>query len=321
MLEHLKKYWFLLLVVIVLVVGTLVFSKQQFDSTFKGKKVNGKDIVFSIKGADTTADDYYEELVPNLAGVELYRLFERYVLTDIETTQEIKDQSATYAKNQIANISSQGQAKLDELEASILASGYSKGLKDLPTLYENQAKLTILEREYIKAHRSETADKFMEENQSRTVSHILIKMEDPKNPTEAETKKWEDAKADLAKGDDFATVALKFTDDTGSATQKGSLGYIDKTSQLEDAFLKVALAGEEGSVSEWFDGKNGKHIVKVDSTSFDTLIEMDQFVDAVASAYSVVQKQSVYAASKDLEVTFDNEEAEKILKEFIEGDN
>lgn len=319
MLEHLKKYWFLLLVVIILVVGTVIFSKQQIDSSFKGKKVNGNSIVFSIAGENVTADEYYEELLPDLAGVEMYRLFERYVLSEIETSDEIKEQSATYAKNQIANTSSRGASALDELEAAIIASGYSRGLKDLATLYENQAKLIELERTYIKENKAATADLYTEENDSRIVSHILIKMADPKNPTESEQKKLDDVKAALKNGDAFGDVALKFSDDTATATRKGLLGYIDNKSQLEQAFKDAALPLAEGETSEWFDGKNGKHIVLVDSTSFDTLIENDDFVSSVAKAYEVIQKQSVYNASLALEVTFSNDETEKILKDFIEG--
>lgn len=321
MLEHLKKYWFLLIVVIVLVVGTVVFSKQQIDSSFKGKKVNGKDIVFALDGKNINADEYYEELFPDLAGVELYRLFERYVLSEVETSDEIKEQSATYAKNQIANTSNQGVVALDQLEQAILASGYSRGLKDLPTLYENQAKLVVLERDYIKSNRKDTADHFIKDNNPRIVSHILIKMADPAKPTDAEKKKWDDAKAALEKGDAFGDVALKFSDDTGSATQKGSIGFMDKNSQLEAPFLAQALKLKEGETSEWFDGKNGKHIVLVDSTSFDKLIDNDDFVNAIAKSYPKVQTQSVYDVSKDFDVTFEDKDAEKLIKEFIEGGN
>lgn len=319
MLEHLKKYGFLLLIVILLVVGTVVFSKQQIDSNFKGKKVNGKDIVFAINGVNFTADEYYEELLPDLAGVELYRLFERFVLSEIETSDEIKEQSATYASNQIANTSSQGTAALEQLEKAILASGYKNGLKDLPTLYENQAKLIVLERDYIKANREATADLYIKDNNPRVVSHILIKMADVENPTEAETKKWEEAKAALANGDDFGEVAVKFSDDEGTATKKGSLGYVDKNSQIEQVFLENAAKVSKGNTSEWFNGKNGKHIILVEEDSFDGLIETDEFVSSISQVYPVVQKQSVYDASANLEVTFENEEAEKALKDFIEG--
>ena len=319
MLEHLKKYWFLLLIVIILVVGTVMFSKQQIDSTFRGKKVNGKDIVFAVKDENVDADSYYKDLLPRHGGVELYRLFERYVLSEIETSEEIRKQSAEYAKNTIANTSQEGTAKLDELEASIAASGYTNGLKDLPTLFENQAKLIELEREYIKENKADIAEPFIEEMKPRIVSHILIKMEDPSNPTEAEQKKLDDATAALANGDNFGDVALKFSDDTGSATQKGSIGYMDVSTQLVQPFIQAAIALDAGETSEWFNSEYGRHIVLVEKTSFEDLIETDEFVNAISQSIPSVQKLSVFNASKALEVKFTDPELEKLLNDFIEG--
>ena len=319
MLEHLKKYWFLLLIVIILVVGTVMFSKQQIDSTFRGKKVNGKDIVFAVKDENVDADSYYKDLLPRHGGVELYRLFERYVLSEIETSEEIRKQSAEYAKNTIANTSQEGTAKLAELEASIAASGYTNGLKDLPTLFENQAKLIELEREYIKENKADIAEPFIEEMKPRIVSHILIKMEDPSNPTEAEQKKLDDATAALANGDNFGDVALKFSDDTGSATQKGSIGYMDVSTQLVQPFIQAAIALDAGETSEWFNSEYGRHIVLVEKTSFEDLIETDEFVNAISQSIPSVQKLSVFNASKALEVKFTDPELEKLLNDFIEG--
>lgn len=321
MLEHLKKYWFLILIVIILVVGTITFSKQQIDSTFKGKKVNGKDIVFALDKEYVNADEYYEGLLPTDGGKELYRLFERYVLTEMETSDEIKKQSAEYAKNQVDNTSAQGSKALGELKDAIAASGYTNGLKDLKTLYENQAKLVLIEREYIKNNKAETAEPYMEDAKPRIVSHILIKMADAENPTEAESKKLADAQAALEKGDAFGDVALKFSDDTNSATQKGSLGYIDSASNLEAVFIKAASEVDAGETTEWFNGKNGKHIVLVEKTSFEDLIEEDNFVTSVANKYQEVQKESVLLASKDFEITFNDEETEKLLNDFIKGGN
>ncbi len=319
MLENLKKYWFLLLIVIMLVVGTVVFSKQQIDSSFKGKKVNGKDIVFEVNGENINADDYYAELLPTQAGIETYKLFERYVLSELETSDEIKKQSKEYASNQVANTSAKGTAAIKELEAAIIASGYTKGIDDLATLYENQAKLIELERQYITDNQKDVADSFIETNKPRVVSHILIRMEDPTKPTDAEQKKLDDAKKALADGDDFGDVAMKYSDDTGTASVKGSVGYMDKNSKLVQPFIDAAIKVDAGEQTEWFNSEFGQHIVLVEKTSFKDLIEEDEFVQAIATANQKVQIQSVVLASKDLDIEFVNKDVEALFNEFIEG--
>ncbi len=317
MIENLKKYWFLGLVCLILLIGTVFFSKQQIDSTFTGKKVNGKDIVFAISNEYVNADEYYEALKESNAATELYRLFERTVLSALETSDEIKKQAAEDAKNQINYVSSQGSAKLDELEAAIIASGYS-GLKELNILYENQAKLTGLQRTFINNNIDTVVPEYMNEKSPRIVSQIFIKMSDSSKPNEAELKKLDEVKKALEGGTSFEDAATTFSDDAQSSGRKGLMGFMDKSTKMDPAFITNAIATSKGQQSEWFMSSTGAHLIYVNEDSFEGLIEDDSFVAALAQFNPSITKQSVYLASRDLKVEFTDESLKKTLFEYLE---
>lgn len=322
MLENLKKYWFLVIISLILVIGTVLFTKNEIDSVFKGKKVDGKDLVLEIDDKYVDADEYYETLLNDFAGADLYRMFERITLTNVETSKEIKDTAATQAKNHIDNVSAQGSAKLAELEQALISMGY-KDLKDLSTLYENQAKLLELQRAYIKDNKALALKDYFEVKKPRTLSHILIQMKDVNKPTEEETKKFNDVKKALEDGMSFEDAAVKYSDDTASATQKGSLGFMDADINYDPSFLKAALETEKGKTSEWIDGTNGKHLISVHETEFDGLINEDDFIFSLANYNRSITFNTINLASESMDVKFNDEKLEKELKQYmgIEGSN
>lgn len=322
MLENLKKYWFLVIISLILVIGTVLFTKNEIDSVFKGKKVDGKDLVLEIDDKYVDADEYYDTLLNDFAGADLYRMFERITLTNLETSKEVKDTAATQAKNHIDNVSAQGSAKLTELEQALISLGY-KDLKDLSTLYENQAKLQELQRTYIKDNKETAVKDYFEVKKPRTLSHILIKMKDVTKPSDEEAKKFADVKKALEDGMSFEDAAVKYSDDPGSATQKGSLGFMDADINYDPSFLKTALETEKGKTSEWIDGTNGKHLIMVHETELDALMAEDDFIFALSNYNRTITFNSINLASESMDVKFNDETLEKELKKYmgIEGSN
>jgi foldase protein PrsA len=86
-------------------------------------------------------------------------------------------------------------------------------------------------------------------------SHILVK-------TEKEAK---DLLAKIAKGEDFAKLAEKYSTDTGSGAQGGDLGYFTKTDMVKP-FSDAAFALKKGQVSGIVKSQYGYHIIKVTDT-------------------------------------------------------
>ena len=119
----------------------------------------------------------------------------------------------------------------------------------------------------------------MEENEPRLISHILVKMEDPDNPTEEETKKMDEVKEALAKeGAVFSDVAEQYSDDN-SKEQGGSLGLVTKTSIEEyvEDFRNNVYTKKAGETTEWFKTEYGYHIIKVDATTMDGFMELNNY--------------------------------------------
>ncbi|XEN37058.1 peptidylprolyl isomerase [Paraclostridium ghonii] len=117
--------------------------------------------------------------------------------------------------------------------------------------------------------------KYYEENKKSYVdnevkaSHILISTVDQKTnkpiseEKQKEAKKKADELCEKAKsGEDFAKLAKDNSEDKGSATNGGDLGFFSK-GQMVPEFEKTAFAMEKGDVSDVVKTQYGYHIIKV----------------------------------------------------------
>ncbi len=114
-----------------------------------------------------------------------------------------------------------------------------------------------------------------------TARHILIAFKGSpaaqagkKELTEDEAKaKAEDIRKQLTGGADFAELAKKESDDTGSGAQGGSLGAFGH-GQMVPEFEKAAFETKAGEISPVVRTQYGYHIIKVekhDSTPFESV--------------------------------------------------
>ena len=117
----------------------------------------------------------------------------------------------------------------------------------------------------------------------RTASHILV-------ATKAEADKIR-AEATPA---NFAALAKKYSTDTGSAKQGGSLGQIQK-GQLVPAFEKVAFALKSGQISAPVKTQFGWHIITVTTTPARTTAFAEAKAQIISSQLAA-KRQAVYAA-------------------------
>ena len=102
------------------------------------------------------------------------------------------------------------------------------------------------------------------------VRHILIKTPlpgpdgkvDPAGVAQAR-KKAEDVLKQLKAGGDFAELAKKYSEDTASAKEGGSLGWIERGRTVPE-FEKVAFSLPKGSTSDLVESSYGFHIIQVE---------------------------------------------------------
>jgi len=96
------------------------------------------------------------------------------------------------------------------------------------------------------------------------VRHILIRVEPNASQKEKEEakKKIMEIKSKIEKGEDFATLAQKFSEDPGSKERGGDLGFIARGDTVEE-FEKAAFSLKEGEMSGIVETKFGYHIIRV----------------------------------------------------------
>lgn len=123
-----------------------------------------------------------------------------------------------------------------------------------------------------------------------------------------------------ADGADFAALATEHSEDPGSASQGGDLGFFDNK-RMAAPFTQAAFALEVGGISEVVETQFGFHIIKVEAIeealeknleSVQNEIATDLAKDAGAPALALKQAQGLTSA---LDGSLDAEQAEVLLEE------
>jgi len=121
----------------------------------------------------------------------------------------------------------------------------------------------------IQAYYDQHRDQYRSPEQVK-VRHILIKTPlpgpdgkvDPAGVEQAR-KKAEDVLKQVKAGGNFADLAKKYSEDTASAKEGGSLGWIERGRTVPE-FEKVAFSLPKGSTSDLVESSYGFHIIQVE---------------------------------------------------------
>ena len=93
--------------------------------------------------------------------------------------------------------------------------------------------------------------------------HILIKFEEGKKESEATALKKISELAERSKKEDFARLAKEFSEDPGSKTKGGDLGFFER-GRMVPQFEQAAFTLEPGKISEPVKTPYGYHLIKVE---------------------------------------------------------
>jgi len=123
----------------------------------------------------------------------------------------------------------------------------------------------------IKVTENDIQDAWARQPHDETVdaSHILFKLEDPSKDAEVRAKA-EQVLKQIQAGGDFAELARKYSEDTGSAQQGGNLGPFTRGRMVRE-FENVAFSLKPGEVSGLVRTQFGYHIIKVLNREVPTL--------------------------------------------------
>lgn len=164
--------------------------------------------------------------------------------------------------------------------------------------FEKDIQITPEERTaFIKDHSDEIQARYDQDferiyNSPKKVRarHILLKYETGDTPeVKAQVRaKMEEVKALTASGD-FAALATEYSEDAGSTTKGGDLGFFDDK-RMDPAFTQVAFSTPVGSISDIVETRFGLHIIKVEEIQEAQVKTVEMVRDEIADTLIKAQK-------------------------------
>ncbi len=293
---------------------------------------NGEEKVVSIGDKDGISADSYYDSIKYSQIAKLVDLIDADILKDIESTEEEDE----YVANQIEQIKASYENDQAAFETAISQYFGASNEKEL----EEVLRLEYKRNEAVEKHISDNIDEkeieqYYEDNIHGELSakHILIipDVEDDasaEEKTKAEEKAEEEAK-DLIKklddGEDFEDLAKKYSDDEGTATNGGDLGFFSPD-EMDDNFSEAALELKKGKYSsEPVKSQFGYHIIlKVDEKEKPSLEdEEDNIKSSIAQSKLLTDPSLVYttlmAIRDEHDVKFEDDELKKEYEDFMDS--
>jgi len=219
-----------------LLLGTAVVMAVLLLTTGCGKTKlkNGEEVAIKVNGKNITADNLYNELrkkyAKNIIIDDIDKKIFDVVYKNDKDIEEQVDKQIEYIKNQYA----------DNYEETLKNYGYEDEdeLKDQLRLnyqrdkaVDDYIKDNITEKELKKYYDDEVSGKI-------SAKHILIKVKgdtDTEGLSDEEAlKKAKDIIKKLKDGEDFDKLAKENSDDPGSASKGGDLGYFGKGDMVKE---------------------------------------------------------------------------------------
>ena len=148
--------------------------------------------------------------------------------------------------------------------------------------------------------------------EKREVSHILISV-----PEDADSAAGEEARARLATlrsrievGESFEDLARDSSDDPGSATVGGSLGFIER-GVMVPPFEEAAFALAPGELSEPVRSSYGWHLIKVTSVQESRGATFEEVREQVLAQYRTREAERIYVEHAETlaNVTYEHPES------------
>ena len=206
---------------------------------------SGDEKVATSKVGDVTKNQLYKEMKDSVGDSALQLIIIEKVLGDKYKVAD-KDVNAEY-KKQKEDIEKQGQ----DFKQALAAQNMTE------KSFKRSIKLNLLQEaalaDGVKVSEADMKAYFEEMKKEVKASHILVKDE----------KTAKEVKAKLDKGENFATLAKKYSTDSSSQANGGELGWFGPDKMVPE-FTKAAYALKKGEISEPVKSTYGYHIIKLE---------------------------------------------------------
>ncbi len=226
-----------------------------------------------LQAAGRTAESFQEDVIKDLATRQLPAgLAQSSVVTnaEIDTYLKLRDQTRDFSYIKLEKPSADAIKIADaDIEKYYKDHGGEfmtpeKVSLDYVELDAAKMKADVVADETVLKQRYEDQKAKFTAPEQRQASHILVKVEKNAN-AEAQKTALEKAKAieaEIKAGKDFAALAKEKSDDLGSKSQGGDLGWLEKG--LTDPAFETALwAMKKGDVSDPVLSPEGYHIIRL----------------------------------------------------------
>ena len=184
----------------------------------------------------------------------------------------------SYLQQQMANNIQQvgGEDKLEEYFGSTISKirrQFREEIeKNLIIQAIQQQKLSNVQvsRREVETFFSTMKDSIGHINESVDISHILIEAQPGEESKKVALEKITSIKQKVNEGADFAALAKEFSDDPGSATRGGDLGFMSR-GDFVSSFERAAFALEAGEISDIVESEYGYHLIKMEEKRGDKI--------------------------------------------------
>lgn len=248
------KKWFI-------VIGLLVFWVTAVQA-------EEKEVVAKVDGKVITKAEFQQLLKRRGGEVPLDKKMEIDLLNNLVQTIALGDAARGKGLDKRKDVQEIVKLNTDSVLANILIK---EEVLDKISVSEEQAK------NYYEKHLAQ----FKIPEKAR-VRHIMIKV-DKSAPDDVKKKAREKAEEVLKKikaGEDFAKLAMDYSDDPGSKAKGGDLGFFEKGKMFK-AFDEAAFKLNPGEVSDIVETAYGFHIIKLDEKKKEEIQPYESVKDKV----------------------------------------
>lgn len=269
------------------------------------------EVLSSSDAGDVTVDDILNQLGTEQVGQQTFQLTLDQILKDRYSEDVDEEQIQSDIDTEIENMGGEEQFEMAlQQQGGMTVEGYRDQV--VTSAYHDQ----------FFTDQFEISDEEAREN-TREASHILVSVgqegqEDGLSEEEAE-EKAQDLISQLEDGDaEFGELASEESDDPGSASNDGELGYVQQGQMVEE-FENALFDLEQGEMtSEPVQSQHGFHIIqRHDEENIDE--ELDNIKSQMANQRVQENPDEVLNMYNDLleeyNVEFENEE----IQQFVEN--
>ncbi|RMW95036.1 hypothetical protein EBQ26_11825 [Allofranklinella schreckenbergeri] len=260
-------------------------------------------ILLHREGQEITAQDFEADALALPANVRHHALSDPLKVEVVGKGLLVRNTLAALAREKGLDKGELAQIRLQQVQNAALMDFF------LEDLFKSKTPSDSELLEYAKVEYKNNLDRFKLSSDERKASHILIA------GLEGDSEnKINDLYRQLEEGADFGELAFKFSNDSGSAPNYGSLGYVQEGEMVPELEVELKKLNEKGQYSNPFKSRFGWHIVRLDEVRPAGVLPFD----AVRDELILEGKRKSFGDLR--ETTFQKIVSEiKMNREAIEG--